>query len=53
MNEPHQNSRQHAELINEYCRRIVELVAAMDNAEDAAQQFKYASQLLCDNDAHY
>ncbi len=51
MNEPHQNSWQYADLINEYSRRIVELVAAMDISEDAAQQFTYASQLLCDTDA--
>ncbi len=53
MNEKQQSFRQYADLIKEYGNRIVELVATMDKAEDATQQFNYASQLLCDIDVHY
>ncbi len=52
MNALQQNSQQYADLIYEYSSKIIEIVATMDKAEDAAQQFNCASQMLCDLDVN-
>ncbi len=49
MNEQQLHLQQRVDLINRYGNRITELVAEMNNVEDAAQQFQLASQTLSED----